>query len=249
MKGKEENKKFKNGFEYPENYFENFPEKFQVPCPSVATNSSFPYLTELNQFPEEFPTEFVVPSEENFLQTDAFEKINTGQKNSFGLPDENYFESNQQKVKISIENFEELNTFPLLQSFYRRGEIFTATADYFDSFPQRVNETRLKRAETKLNNGISLFSFGRISIVASLVVIVIGILFSILNSANEKSDTTTCDGIACLSREEAIKELGQSELESDDLHELYSNSAESEVLDLSAEEMNGLTEAEIDEEI
>ncbi len=195
------NKKNENPFSLPEGYFGSFGKKMMHKIELAEELKEFKVLSSIEKkLPFATPDNYFASSEVRSELSVYPELSSVEKQNGFTTP-QSYFEISAQAIKTRIEIDEELKAYPTLYSITKENA-FVAPQNYFEelSYRLRGDITPVQEESTVVKVLHLVFNKRTAYAIAAMLVISLGLYFY-----NSGEETTKCNGIACLDKNEIMK--------------------------------------------
>lgn len=203
-----------NPFSLPGNYFNSFSKKMMLKIELAEELKEFELLSSIDKtVPFAIPDQYLEVKSElaSYPELSAIKK-----RNHFEVP-ENYFEDNAYLLANRIIGLDELKMYPILSGIEKENN-FAVPVNYFNQSAQQISVSNEVSVSGTKGRIISLvFNRKTVYAIAAMLVISLGLYF--FNSKTEAAGTD-CNTLACLDRNEVLKENHINALDDEALMEM-----------------------------
>lgn len=205
-----------NPFSLPGDYFSAFSKKMMLKIELADELKEFKLLSSI---PKKSP--FAVPSNyfENKTELAEYPHLSSlKRKDVFDVP-VNYFENSARRINNKLEAIEELSNYASLASIAKLN-LFTTPAEYFDKSLVQLRSDLT--TETKVNNSgkVIQFIFNKRTAYAMAAMLVMSLGLYFYNSKTEAASSADCNTLACLNKQEIVKDNQLNNLDDEALIEI-----------------------------
>jgi hypothetical protein len=218
------NKKGENPFGLPSDYFASFEEKIKLKLELENELAEFPLLNGLSKESVfTTPTTYfnkIANSIEYQAELSAYSKLEALKKPLYNELDAEYTNILKQSINYKIELVDELASY---QTLYHLDKInpFIVSDNYFESFASNVKDRlyAITAESVSIIDTVIDFVFGKKIAFAFSIILIVGLSVFIYNSL-EPIQTSNCETLACLEKQEIINHQSFSNFDDEQLMEM-----------------------------
>ena len=210
-----------NPFGMPENYFDSFKQKMMLKIELADELKEFKMLSGIEKkLPFVTPDNYFAQSGlESKVELAPYEKLVTVKRENNFITPELYFEKAAVRTVTKIEVAEELKEFVTLASIEKEN-VFAVPNAYFDNLSYEIREKVFaEKNKTSVFDNVLHIVFSKKTVYALAATLVLSLGLYFYNST-EKVVGTDCGTLACLDRNEILKDNQLLPLDEESLMEM-----------------------------
>ncbi len=203
-----------NPFSLPGNYFDSFTKKMMLKIELADELKEFKLLSSIDK-----TIPFTTP--DNYFEVKseltAYPLVSSIKRQSQFIVPENYFENNTSTILNKIDVLEEIKLYPALSQVDKKN-VFEVPSDYFNDLSVQLSEVHSVKERAFSGRVISLvFNRKTAYAIAAMLVISFGLYFF---NARTEAANTGCNTLACLDKNEIMKDNHINALDDEALMEM-----------------------------